>query len=145
MCYISSYIGWGFPLASHSMTIVSLGSTICSFIDCFMMVGGCLTADREMNQLSVLDDKMIHIIIKTCILTHLPEECPEPKHSATKAAAVVIWPVSPSLWCMESSKTFPHQFSCSEIQWRTTEDMHMWRTCAFMLCGPEQNTFRSNC
>lgn len=90
-------------------------------------------------------DKMMHIIIKTCIalLTHLPEECPEPKHSATKAAAVLIWPVSPSLWCMESSKTFPHQFSCSEIKWRTTEDMHMHAT--FMLCGPEQNTFGSHC
>lgn len=43
-CCSCSYMGWGFPFASHSMTIVSLGSTICSFIDCFMMVGGCRTA-----------------------------------------------------------------------------------------------------
>lgn len=41
-------------MASHSMTMVSFGSTICSFRDCFMMVGGCLTAGREINQLSVL-------------------------------------------------------------------------------------------
>lgn len=59
MGYISSYMGWGFPLASHSMTMVSLESTICSFIDCFMMVGGCLTAGREINQLSVLETNVI--------------------------------------------------------------------------------------
>lgn len=46
MCFVTSYMGWGFPLASHSMTIVSLGLTMCSFIDCLMMVGGCLTAGR---------------------------------------------------------------------------------------------------
>lgn len=49
-------MGWGFPLASHSMTMVSLALTICSFIDCFMMVGGCLTAGREMNKLLLWQD-----------------------------------------------------------------------------------------
>lgn len=63
VCCISSYIGWGFPLASHSMTIVSLGSTICSFIDCFTMVGGCLTAGRDC--VSNRGDEMMHIMIKT--------------------------------------------------------------------------------
>lgn len=44
---VCSYMGWGFPLASHSMTMVILGSTMCSLRDCFTMVGGCLTARRN--------------------------------------------------------------------------------------------------
>lgn len=41
------------------MTMVSLASTMCSFIDCFMMVGGCLTADRELNKLRLLETDVI--------------------------------------------------------------------------------------
>lgn len=70
--YISSYMGWGFPLASHSMTMVSLGSTICSFIDCFMMVGGCLTAGREINQFSIFETYMVrqYKLQMTCKLSY---------------------------------------------------------------------------
>ena len=61
---ISSYIGWGFPLASHSMTMVSLESTICSFIDCFIMVGGCRTAGRETCRLYFLEKKVNRHILR---------------------------------------------------------------------------------
>lgn len=41
------------------------------------------------------------------LLTHLPEGCPEPKHSAKRVAAVLVRPVSPSSQCMETSSTSP--------------------------------------
>lgn len=106
-CSVGSYMGWGFPLASHSMIMVSLGSTMCSFIDCFMMVGGCLTAGRETNQLS-MEETCVMGQITTCIklVTHLPEGRPTPKHRAIQVAAALVRPVFPSLQCMDSATLF---------------------------------------
>ena len=102
VCSISSYMGWGFPLASHSMTMVSLGSTIWSFIDCFMIVGGCRTSGGEISQLGILETYVKRQYISqvtSCfrLLTHPPGGRQKSKHSAIKVAAALVRPVFPSL------------------------------------------------
>lgn len=45
VCVCAAYVGTGLPLASHSMMMLSLGSTMKSFADCLTIVGGCFTAE----------------------------------------------------------------------------------------------------
>lgn len=54
------------------------------------------------------------------LLTHFPEGCRKPKHSAIKAAAaaVLVRAVFPSLQCMEPSHSFLYQLFCSVIEWQ---------------------------
>lgn len=53
--FIHSHVGTGFPLASHSMMMLSLGSTMQSFSDCFTMVGGCFTVEGGTKRESYLN------------------------------------------------------------------------------------------
>ena len=41
---LGTHLGAGFPLASHSIKMLSRGSTMWSFTDCLVMVGGWDTA-----------------------------------------------------------------------------------------------------
>lgn len=43
--FVHAYVSTGLPLASHSMMMLSRGSTIQSFADCFTIVGGCFTGE----------------------------------------------------------------------------------------------------
>lgn len=42
-----THLGAGFPFASHSIRMLSRGSTMWSFTDCLVMVGGWDTATRQ--------------------------------------------------------------------------------------------------
>lgn len=45
--YPFTHLGAGFPFASHSIRMLSRGSTMWSFTDCLVMVGGWDTATGQ--------------------------------------------------------------------------------------------------
>lgn len=124
---VSSYMGWGFPLASHSMTMVSLALTMCSFIDCFMMVGGCLTAGREINKLRLWQDDT-NDKFKTLCVTDSPSRGTSKAqtlcHNRSSSAGSTIVPIFKEHGIQQY---FSHRFCCPQVGLRAPGDMCTYR------------------